>query len=263
MIRSLPYTSAAVAIGATIGVLTFPQAVGQTALKFQREIVDANSYPWSSLGKIGNSAGGQCTGVVIGPNQFLTAAHCLYNKAAHRFIAAGSIHFLLGYVKQQYRTNTTAVRYIVPPMFDPTGQSPSFADDWALLYADEPFPLDIKPLRLSSSIWPPATEIKSAGYARERLHMMTADQHCRVVSVSADTKLIVHDCVVEPGDSGGPVLAGDRSNEPSIVGINVGGIRDSKFSRSKGGAAVSAASIAQYLSETGAQPKVPERAPAN
>ena len=58
------------------------QAIAQPEPKFRREVevVDANSAPWSSIGKVGNSIGGHCTGTVIGSNRFVTAAHCLYNK---------------------------------------------------------------------------------------------------------------------------------------------------------------------------------------
>jgi V8-like Glu-specific endopeptidase len=49
-----------------------------------RELADINTYPWSSIGKVGIpgfSAINSCTGSVIGPNQFLTAGHCLYNAS--------------------------------------------------------------------------------------------------------------------------------------------------------------------------------------
>jgi hypothetical protein len=41
-----------------LGLLGNHPAVGQTDLKYRRDVVDANVYPWSSIGKIGNSAGG-------------------------------------------------------------------------------------------------------------------------------------------------------------------------------------------------------------
>jgi hypothetical protein len=71
-----------------------------------REIVDINAYPWSSIGKIG-VAGRHCTAAVIGPNQILTAAHCLHmiSSLEKRFVPPAQIHFLLSYVKGEYRVH--------------------------------------------------------------------------------------------------------------------------------------------------------------
>jgi len=44
--------------------------------------VDINIYPWSTIGKIGIASVTvryACSSAVIGSNEFLTAAHCLYN----------------------------------------------------------------------------------------------------------------------------------------------------------------------------------------
>jgi hypothetical protein len=51
--------------------------------------------------------------------------------------------------------------------------------------------------------------------------MMTADPHCRVVGTSPDGKLIAHDCVLEPGDSGGPLLGSGAAGENVLLGVNV------------------------------------------
>ena len=75
-----------------LAVVASTQAVAQADTRSRREVVDANVYPWSSIGKIGNSVGGQCTGAVIGANQVPTAAHCLYYKAVRRLLPAEAIH---------------------------------------------------------------------------------------------------------------------------------------------------------------------------
>jgi len=160
------------------------------------------------------------------------------------------IHFLLGYVREQYRLHTIASSYIVPPGFGPTKVETGLAtraDDWAVLYVNDPFPSDTRPLRMAPLV--PAVEalIKTAGYARERRYMMTAYDNCRVRSVSPDRKLISHDCVIEPGDSGGPILSADGNEEAVIEGINVG--VTAPGGSSKLGFAVAAASIRESLAE--------------
>jgi protease YdgD len=116
--------------------------------------VDANVYPWSSIGKIGNSVGGQCTGAVIGVNQFLTAAHCLYYKAVRRLLPAEAIHLLLGYVRDEYRVHRIASKYVMPPTYDAPVEDRARPDDWVVLYVSDPFPPDIKPLVLADAVSP-------------------------------------------------------------------------------------------------------------
>jgi hypothetical protein len=133
-----------------------------TDTRSHREIVDVNTFPWSSIGKIANSAGGNCTAAVIGPSQFLTAAHCLYNKRAGRFVSGESINILLGYAKGDYRVHRISSKYTVPPAFDPT-VTRVHPEDWIVLYTSEPFPQDIRPLRMASAT--PSTGRKREGCA--------------------------------------------------------------------------------------------------
>jgi protease YdgD len=241
---------------ASVLVIAVPPFISVNALAQHRETVDANTYPWSSIGKLGAKVDrlGSCTGVVVGSNQFLTAAHCLYNKAAGRFVSAESVHLLLGYTKGEYRVRRLASRYTIPPTFEPTFEPAKIAtlyDDWAILYVSEPFPSEVRPLPLASETPPPRRAVKIGGYAAERAHMMTADQHCRVKSISPDRKLIAHDCVVHHGDSGSPLLDADGDDEGLILGLNVTGyskLVELQDQSRQGGLTVSTVSIIEFLS---------------
>jgi protease YdgD len=236
-----------VAIPAIISVSTL--AMDHTGSEPHREIVDVNVYPWSSIGKVGFSSfnvAKACTGAVIGANQFLTSAHCLYKN---HFMSPESIHFLLGYIKGEYRAHRVASRYTVLPTFVPS-KTDTLGDDWAVVYIDELFPQGTRPLRLATEIPFSGTAVKIGGYPMERSHMMTADEHCRIKAVSADRKLIAHDCVVHHGDSGGPLLSADGDAEGLILGVNSLGyspLVELQEQSKEGGIAVAAASVSEFL----------------
>jgi protease YdgD len=179
----------------------------QIGAESRRELVDINTYPWSSIGKIAIPdfrAVNACTAAVIGPNQFVTAGHCLYNARIGRFVAAGSIHLLLGLVRDEFRAHRVGSRYIVPPGFVPT-KADTLGEDWAVVDSDEPFPADIRPLRLATAMPSPGTAVRTGGYDFPRVRVMTADEHCSIIAISVDKKRIAHDCATYPGDSGGPL----------------------------------------------------------
>jgi protease YdgD len=243
---------------ASVLVIAVPPFISVNALAQHRETVDASTYPWSSIGKLGAKVDrlGSCTGVVVGSNHFLTAAHCLYNKAAGRFVSAESVHLLLGYTKGEYRVRRLASRYLIPPTFEPAlepapAKIATLRDDWAILYVNEPFPSEVRPLPLASETPPPGRAVKTGGYAAERAYMMAGDQHCRVKTISPDRKLIAHDCVVHHGDSGSPLLDADGDDEGLILGLNVTAyskLVELQDQSRQGGLTVSTVSIIEFLS---------------
>jgi protease YdgD len=212
-----------VAIAASSALFANETALKTTRAEPFREIVDVNTYPWSSIGKV-NFAGfderQSCTGSAIGPKELLTAAHCLYNARtpAHQLLPAGSIHFLLGFSRGEYRTHRVGARYAVSPKFEYDNKKAA-GDDWAVIYVDEPFPSDIRPLRLATTRSWPGTLVETAGYSTYRSQVMTADKHCHVTAVSADGKLVFNDCIVRHGNSGGPLLGRGGDTEALILGV--------------------------------------------
>ena len=222
----------------------------------RREIVDVQRFPWSSIGKV-SSAGEQCTGAVIGADRFLTAAHCLYLTRTGHFLLPESINILLGYEKGEYRAHRVASHYTIPPAFDPSlyAYPPKWTDyliaahnDWALVYTDEPFPPDIKLLRLASTKPSPGIAVKMGGYPAEHLYAMTADLHCQITKISHDEKLIAQNCITHSGDSGGPLLSAD--DDGLILGVQVLAyslLVQLQEQSKEGGVAVSASSITEFL----------------
>jgi protease YdgD len=233
------------------GLRASEAAVNATKPQLLEEIVDVDTYPWSSIGKV-NFAGfderQSCTGSVIGPKQLLTAAHCLYRARtpAHQLLSAGAIHFLLGFSRGEYRMHRVGARYAVSPKFE-YGNKKTAGDDWAVIYVDEPFPSDITPLPLATTRSLPDTLVETAGYSRYQSKAMTADEHCHVIAVSADGKLVYNDCVFRHGSSGGPLLGNSGDNEGLILGVISLGLDEPQEHSTAAGVAAAAAPIAKFM----------------
>ena len=184
--------------------------------------VDADTYPWSSVGKLYNSIGGACTAALIAPDKVLTAAHCLYAFRTGRFLRAEAIHFLLGYARGDYRIHARVAAFGIGPGYDPKDEARTAGADWAVLTLAEPLPPAVRPIALAPALPAPGSAIEIGGFAQDRAYLMTADQHCRFVGVLPGGKLLRHDCVIEHGDSGAPLLVRGDGGTPQTFGVAVG-----------------------------------------
>jgi protease YdgD len=194
-------------------------AIGSSTL--HREAVDEQSYPWSSIGKLLNETGGSCSGVVIGRDKILTAAHCLFNSRTGRFIAAEALHFLVGYRTGHYSAHARIQSYEIGAGFDPWRYEQTSGDDWAVLTVAERLPADIEPLRLRRDLAPSGTKAVIAGYPQDRAHAMTADRNCELREKINAGRLFLHTCRGIKGYSGAPILVTAGDDEIQIAGIQI------------------------------------------
>lgn len=185
-------------------------------------IVDAKVYPWSSIAKLNNGAGGSCSAVLISPTYALTAAHCLFYKNTGRFLPAQSLHLVLGYENAQFQGHMLISAYFISSAYDPTRPFETLAHDWALLSISPQQKLTTQPLKISQLMRGGESRLMTAGYSRGTPYLMTADRHCHLVGRSADRSLLYDSCAAPEGYSGGPLLALSADGRTvSIAGIHV------------------------------------------
>lgn len=228
--------------GLGIAVAAPSRAQGTDAI--HRATVDADTYPWSAIGKLYNGSYGACTGVAISQNQVLTAAHCLLNRRTHRFVTAASLHFLTGYRNGEFVGHARVARYDIAPGYLPFGPQKTPAADWAVLTLTENIPAQIKPLKLVRKSLPRGTKVEVAGYPQDRAYAMTADRDCELRGLANGGQLLLHTCRGIHGYSGAPLLVASGEHEFAIAGMHVATLR-------RNGATIMIAVPAQKIASQG------------
>lgn len=169
-------------------LLTAPRAAPAAARQSAKPIiVEAQSYPWSALGRVNTGGRGFCTGVLISARHVLSEGRCLFNGIEGRWWSATELHFVAGYERDRYLVDAAVSDYRLAPGFA-GGLTVTLADllnNWALLTLSSPIGyeagwltidwFDDRSRRRSEG---EEIQVLEVGYRRRQPHVVTVAPGC-------------------------------------------------------------------------------------
>ena len=207
-----------------------------TGIKGQddRTSVEVSQYPWRSIGRI-NRNGRFCTGVLIGSDKVMTAAHCFWNKRTQTWAGKSDIHFVAGYDRGKYLAHSKIKNYRISRLYPPDfthGEPKRPSRDWAIVTLQKPLGDEIGFLpvaRFSAASFAHLkgrkdTRIIQAGYSRDYAHILTVHTDCKILSVGPhgqETRpVVMHKCDATMGDSGSPIFL-ETKGKYALIALHV------------------------------------------
>ncbi|MCV6624687.1 MAG: trypsin-like serine protease, partial [Cellvibrionaceae bacterium] len=188
----------------------------------QRKVVDSSRWPWRAVGQINVGANRFCSGVLVGPDQVLTVAHCIWDKNAKRWHKPANIHFVAGYSRGNYQAYSRIKQVQASGGFHSSKEVDlsTVHRDWALLRLEKPIGGSIGFLPMISNprqIAKGAT-LALAGYRQDRSEVLTVERDCKLLAHNQHQGVFDHSCKVREGDSGGPLLS-KQGDTWQVMGI--------------------------------------------
>ena len=181
----------------------------------QRQAHFSYDYPYNFVARL-VSQYSVCTATLISPKILLTAAHCVIkNNKVYFKPQELKVQFYVGSnVKKQHQI---AVRTIhVLDDFKNYGFARLW-QDWAFIeiqHSYKPqgaFPKIMEPTKYPMNVW-------QAGFGPHQHDVLYIDEQCKILR--REKNIWRTNCLIVPGDSGGPLFGKDSQGHIYIVGVN-------------------------------------------
>lgn len=185
-------------------------AVAQTAP--EPIAVAPSPHPTAAVGVILRGGKGMCTGTLVAPDRFLTAAHCVQSVQGK----PERIKFRTGDYPGAVPVTIEAAEIVTHPLFVfAKGLERTTGYDLALVRLAEPVPEDAATPMVVTKDPVTAPRLLVASY-RGGKGERARERTCPVIESS--DRMILMGCDVRPGESGSPVLQRSE-NGLAIVGV--------------------------------------------
>jgi protease YdgD len=175
-------------------------------------------FGWEAVGRLDIGRAGYCTGVLIAPDQVLTAAHCLYDRSRAP-VRAGSLRFRAGLRDGVAIAESGISGYVVAAGYDPASgmAAQNVRRDAALLRLATPIPSAVAAPFALHGAPAPGQRVSLVSYGRDRDEAPSWQRDCGMLW--QQDGLMAFDCDVIFGSSGAPVFArsGSRTRILSLV----------------------------------------------
>ena len=194
--------------------------------------VDPTVWPWSAVGQLTFPSQRTCTGTLVGPQQVLTSAFCVFGGSGNALFPPQSITFTTGLRNADYVARSRARQVIVAPGYrrlarrDDGVAVTNFAENWAIVVLEDAIPVPpiaweaMTPQEIAALT--PVGTVTLVGYVGDRPHILSGDFHCPLTGTVGEPGLLLNACDARVGDGGSPLLY-ENQGEWRVLAATSGG----------------------------------------
>ncbi len=220
-------------------------------------IVKPAETPWTAaIGRMDVDGAQSCTAVLVAPSTILTASHCLHQAEIPALPQSVHFHPNYGAEPELPPSVGVAIRAQGGAIREGRLNKPEqVAADWVLVGIAPPVKI-VAPIPLADLSAQAILDrighgdrLFTAGYGYGGMKALKQHGKCAVVNPKLSdpiyaTGMLVTNCIIRVGDSGGPVILLDDKGKPKLIGLFAGFGMGSKLGLSY---AVNASRVTPYL----------------